>query len=212
MMSTCTTIGRAVLIAVLGITVLGWVPPGSAQSNVTLATPGENMGAEPKAAAKPVIVIETSMGTIKAELWPDKAPATVASFLAYIKDGYYAGTIFHRVIDGFMIQGGGFTADMRQKSTKAPVRNEARSDTPNARGTLAMARTSVVDSATSQFFINLVDNGFLNHQNETPAGFGYCVFGKVTSGQDVVDAIGKVATAAQDVPRQTVEIKSITLE
>ncbi|MCE9615193.1 MAG: peptidylprolyl isomerase [Lentisphaerae bacterium] len=171
--------------------------------------------ATPPPAAKPVVVIETSQGTIKAELWPDKAPATVASFLGYAGDHFYDGTIFHRVINNFMIQGGGFTASMNQKPTKAPVRNEARTDTPNARGTLAMARTAVVDSATSQFFINLVDNGFLNHQSESPQGFGYCVFGKVTDGMDVVDKIAKVQTGTvsgfQDVPREAVVIKSIRL-
>ena len=164
---------------------------------------------------KPVVVIETSMGTIKAELWPDKAPETVKNFLAYAGEKHYDGTIFHRVMDGFMIQGGGFTADMRQKSTKSPIKNEARADTPNARGTLAMARTNVIDSATSQFFINLVDNQFLNHRDNSQQGFGYCVFGKVIEGMNVVDKIAKVKTGNsgphQNVPVQPVEIKSITI-
>lgn len=165
----------------------------------------------PTEKANPVIIIETSEGTIKAELWPDKAPLTVKSFLKYTEEDYYAGTIFHRVIKNFMIQGGGFTKDMVQKKTHAPVKNEAKSDVGNARGTLAMARTSVVDSATSQFFINLVDNKFLDHKNETAQGFGYCVFGKVIEGMDIVDKIGQTKTKPGDVPVETIVIKSIKL-
>lgn len=161
----------------------------------------------------PLVIIETSLGTIKAELFEDKAPLSVANFMAYVSKGAYDGTIFHRVIDNFMIQGGGFTAEMVQKPTDAPVKNEARKDVPNARGTLAMARTSVVDSATCQFFINLKDNAFLNHQNTSARGFGYAVFGKVIEGMDVVDKIAKVATGNkgghQDVPVEPVIIKSI---
>ena len=129
------------------------------------------------------------MGTITLELDEAKAPATVANFAQYAKDGHYDGTIFHRVIDGFMIQGGGFTRDMNQKKTREPVRNEAMNGLKNKRGTIAMARTMVVDSATSQFFINLVDNDFLDFRMPTPQGFGYAVFGKVTAGMEVVDAI-----------------------
>lgn len=162
------------------------------------------------------VVIETSMGSITAELWPDKAPATVSNFLAYIEQEFYDGLIFHRVIDGFMIQGGGFNEQMSQKQSGKPIVNEARADVPNARGTLAMARTMVVDSATSQFFINLKDNAFLNHRNRTPQGFGYCVFGKVVDGMDVVDAIAKVRTGNvsghQDVPLEPVVIKSIRVQ
>ncbi|MBQ5794965.1 MAG: peptidyl-prolyl cis-trans isomerase, partial [Kiritimatiellae bacterium] len=139
-------------------------------------------------------VIETSMGTITLELDDAKAPETVANFVKYAKDGHYDGTIFHRVIDGFMIQGGGFTKDMNQKETRQPIRNEAMNGLKNVRGTIAMARTMVVDSATSQFFINLVDNNFLDFQSPTPQGFGYAVFGKVTDGMSVVDAIAKVKT------------------
>jgi peptidyl-prolyl cis-trans isomerase B (cyclophilin B) len=168
---------------------------------------------KPEPAAKPIVIIDTSLGSIKAELWPDKAPATVANFLGYLKDGFFDGLIFHRVISGFMIQGGGFTPSMQKKQTKAPIKNEARSDTPNKRGTLAMARTSQIDSATAQFFINLVDNSFLNHRDNSVRGFGYCVFGKVTSGMDVVDKIGKVKTGRSgpygDVPTTPVVIKSI---
>ena len=155
------------------------------------------------------------MGTITLELDEAKAPLTVANFAQYAKDGFYDGTVFHRVIDGFMIQGGGFTKDMNQKDTREAIRNEAMNGLRNDRGTIAMARTSVVDSATSQFFINLVDNDFLNFQNPTPQGFGYAVFGKVTDGMDVVDAIGKVRTGNvgyfQNVPAETVTIRKISV-
>jgi cyclophilin family peptidyl-prolyl cis-trans isomerase len=159
-------------------------------------------------------VIETSLGTIKAELWPDKAPITVSNFMAYVDGKFFDGTIFHRVIDGFMIQGGGFTPDMRQKPTRAAIVNEAKPEVKNARGTLAMARTMVPDSATAQFFINQTDNAFLNQRNKTMEGYGYCVFGKVTEGLDVVDKIAKVPRGNkgghQDVPVTPVTIKSIT--
>ncbi|MDA1043650.1 MAG: peptidylprolyl isomerase [Verrucomicrobia bacterium] len=162
----------------------------------------------------PVVIIETSMGAIKAELWPDKAPITVNNFLAYTDKKFFDGTVFHRVIKGFMVQGGGFSADMQKKDTDTPIKNEARTDTPNNRGTLAMARTAVVDSATGQFFINLVDNSFLNHKNETAQGFGYCVFGMVIDGMDVVDKIAAVKTGQSgpygDVPVDAVIITSIT--
>ena len=161
------------------------------------------------------VTMETSMGTISLELDEEKAPETVKNFIQYAKDGHYDGTVFHRVIDGFMIQGGGFTKDMNQKKTREPIRNEAMNGLKNARGTIAMARTMVVDSATSQFFINLVDNDFLNFQNPTPQGFGYAVFGKVTDGMDVVDAIGKVRTGNvgyfQNVPAETVVIRKISV-
>ena len=160
-------------------------------------------------------IVETSMGTITLELNEEKAPVTVANFIEYAKSGHYDGTIFHRVIDGFMIQGGGFTREMNQKPTRAPIRNEARNGLKNVRGTIAMARTSVVDSATSQFFINLVDNDFLNFTSPTPQGFGYAVFGKVTDGMDVVDQIAKVKTGFsgphQNVPEEPVVIKKVAL-
>ena len=155
------------------------------------------------------------MGTITLALDDEKAPETVANFVKYAKDGHYDGTIFHRVIDGFMVQGGGFTKDMNQKETREPIRNEAMNGLKNARGTIAMARTMVVDSATSQFFINLVDNDFLDFQNPTPQGFGYAVFGEVTDGLEVVDAIGKVQTGSvgpyQNVPAEAVVIKKVTV-
>ena len=159
--------------------------------------------------------MDTSMGTITLALDDEKAPETVANFVRYAKDGHYDGTIFHRVIDGFMIQGGGFTKDMNQKATREPIRNEATNGLKNARGTIAMARTMVVDSATSQFFINLVDNGFLDFQSPTPQGFGYAVFGKVTDGMEVVDAIAKVKTGFagphQNVPEEAVVIRKVTV-
>jgi cyclophilin family peptidyl-prolyl cis-trans isomerase len=155
------------------------------------------------------------MGTITLELDDAKAPETVANFVKYAKDGHYDGTIFHRVIDGFMIQGGGFTKDMNQKETRKPIRNEAMNGLKNVRGTIAMARTMVVDSATSQFFINLVDNNFLDFQSPTPQGFGYAVFGKVTDGMSVVDAIAKVKTGFagphQNVPEVAIVIKKISV-
>lgn len=160
----------------------------------------------------PTVVMETNKGTIKIELWQDKAPITVENFLRYTNNSYFDGLIFHRVIDGFMVQGGGFNEDMTQKSTYEPIVNEAKSDVPNARGTLAMARTNVVNSATSQFFINLVDNDFLNHTDETPRGFGYAVFGKVIEGMEVVDAMAKVETTSrrghQNVPVEPLVITS----
>ena len=165
--------------------------------------------AEEKSMANPVVVMETSEGAIKIELWPDKAPKTVENFLSYVDEKFYDGTIFHRVIEKFMIQGGGFTADMVQKRTHPPIKNEANADVKNVRGTIAMARTGVVDSATAQFFINTVDNAFLNHAGETPRTFGYAVFGKVIDGMDVVDKIAKVQTASGDAPVNVVLIKSI---
>ena len=159
------------------------------------------------------VIIETSLGTMKAVLDEEKAPLTVANFLRYVDAGFYNGTIFHRVIPNFMIQGGGFTPDMRQKATQAPVKNEAANGLKNDRGTLAMARTMVVDSATSQFFINHRNNDFLNFRSPDPSGFGYAVFGKLTEGLDVLDRIAAVPTGSagphQDVPREPVVIASI---
>lgn len=160
----------------------------------------------------PTVLLETNKGNITIELWADKAPLSVENFLTYTDAGFYDGLIFHRVIPGFMVQGGGFDQDMVQKSNFEPIKNEAKSDVPNQRGTLAMARTNVVDSATSQFFINLVDNDFLNHTDETSRGFGYAVFGEVIDGMDVVDSIAEVDTGTvrgfRDVPTEAVIINS----
>ena len=164
----------------------------------------------------PQVELKTSQGNIVVELYADRAPKTVANFLQYVKEGYYGGTIFHRVIDGFMIQGGGFDRDMREKSkTRAPIENAAGSGLKNDIGTLAMARTPNPHSASAQFFINLKDNDFLNYREPTPQGYGYAVFGKVTRGMEVVTKIAKVATANagphQNVPREPVIIESATV-
>ena len=160
-----------------------------------------------------LVTIETSLGAMKAELYEDKAPATVANFLAYVDEGFYDGTVFHRVIPGFMIQGGGFTPGMEQKPTKPPIKNEARNGLKNQRGTLAMARTSVVDSATSQFFVNHKDNGFLDFTAPTAQGWGYAVFGRLTEGLDILDKIAAVPTGRvgwyDDVPKSPVVILSV---
>lgn len=145
----------------------------------------------------PMVTLKTTLGDITLELYADKAPETVANFLQYVADGHYNGTIFHRVIDGFMIQGGGFTKDMQQKPTRAPVKNEAANGLKNERGTIAMARTADPHSASAQFFINVVNNDFLNFRSPDRNGYGYCVFGKVVSGMDVVDKIKGVRTATR---------------
>jgi peptidyl-prolyl cis-trans isomerase A (cyclophilin A) len=166
-----------------------------------------------QAAKNPVILMETSMGNVKIRLDAQKAPVSVKNFLDYVKSGFYKGTIFHRVIPGFMVQGGGFTADMQEKQTKGQIKNEAGNGLKNERGTIAMARTMIVDSASAQFFINVVDNGFLNHRDNSMQGYGYAVFGKVIQGMDVVDSIAKVKTGYQkgmgDVPETPVVIKSM---
>jgi cyclophilin family peptidyl-prolyl cis-trans isomerase len=168
--------------------------------------------ADPKSPAneggKPVVVVlDTSHGQIEIELDAQKAPVSTENFLAYVDSGHYDGTVFHRVIPKFMIQGGGFDESMKQKATQAPIKNEADNGLVNARGTVAMARTSDVNSATSQFFINVVDNGFLNHGGRD---FGYAVFGKVTSGMDVADKIASVKTGGQDVPVEPIVIKKVS--
>ncbi len=161
------------------------------------------------------VKMETSQGTIILELDGANAPNTVANFITYAKEGFYDGTIFHRVISNFMIQGGGFTADMSQKTTHEPIRNEANNGLKNDTGTIAMARTSDPHSATAQFFINVKDNDFLNFSSETSQGWGYAVFGKVTEGMDVVDTIKNVATTSngpyQDVPAETITIDNVTI-
>jgi peptidyl-prolyl cis-trans isomerase A (cyclophilin A) len=175
-----------------------------------VAVPVVPAGAQPKPEAKkPVVNLETSLGQIRLELDAEKAPVTVANFLAYVDAGFYDGTIFHRVIPNFMIQGGGFTADMKEKPTKPPIKNEADNGLQNAAYSIAMARTQVKDSATAQFFINVKDNDFLNHGARD---FGYAVFGRVTAGQDVVAKIVAVPTATknghQNVPVDAIVIKS----
>lgn len=156
-----------------------------------------------------MVRFETTHGTFTIELFEKEAPETAANFLQYVDDGHFDGTVFHRVIPGFVIQGGGLTADMRQKQTRAPVRNEAANGLKNERGTLSMARTNEIHSATSQFFVNLADNAFLDHQ---PGSYGYAVFGRVTAGMDVVDAIAAAPTGSRrghsDVPLEPIVIHS----
>jgi len=164
----------------------------------------------------PRIRIQTNQGDIVVELNREKAPKTVENFLSYVNDGFYNGTVFHRVIDGFMIQGGGFTQDLQQKATKSPIQNEADNGLKNDRGTIAMARTNEPHSATAQFFINVVNNDFLNYRSQTLRGWGYAVFGKVVEGMDVVDKIRKIPTGPsgqfrQDVPKTPVVIETVTL-
>ncbi|HEK1041503.1 TPA: peptidylprolyl isomerase B [Proteus mirabilis] len=162
-----------------------------------------------------MVTFHTNYGDIVIKTFADKAPATVENFLDYCKEGFYDNTIFHRVINGFMIQGGGFEPGMKQKETKAPVRNEANNDLANNRGTLAMARTNDPHSATAQFFINVADNDFLNFRAENANGWGYCVFAEVVEGMDVVDKIKAVSTGRsgfhQDVPREDIIINSVTV-
>ena len=175
------------------------------------------LASEEVAKENPVVVMRTNLGAIEIELYPDKAPLTVENFLRYVKEGHYDGTIFHRVIKGFMVQGGGFGADMNQKSTHEPIKNEADNGLGNEPGTIAMARTGDPHSATAQFFINTVNNQGLNFRSPDARGWGYTVFGKVTSGMDVVQAIegsptGAKAPFRQDVPQETVLIESVTLK
>lgn len=173
----------------------------------------QEKGMSEKENKHPVYIIKTSAGDIKVELDAEKAPKTVANFNEYVKSGHYDGTIFHRVIDNFMIQGGGFTADLKQKPTRSPISIESDNGLKNKKGTLAMARTSDPNSATSQFFINVKDNDFLDFRDKSPSGYGYAVFGKVVDGMDVVDKIKKVKTTSksmyQDVPVEDVVIISI---
>lgn len=163
----------------------------------------------------PMVVLDTNKGEIVLELYPEKAPATVKNFLEYVESGFYENTVFHRVIAGFMVQGGGFDADLNRKQTNAPVKNEADNELKNERGTIAMARTSDPHSATSQFFINLVDNGYLNFRDKSPQGWGYTVFGKVVEGMDVVDEIAKAKTTfkggMRDVPAEPILIEKASV-
>jgi len=165
--------------------------------------------------ANPKVLMETSKGNITIELYENEAPITVKNFLSYVSEGFYNNLIFHRVIPNFMIQGGGFDSKMNQKPPKDPIKNEARRGLNNKRGTLAMARTNVINSATAQFFINLVNNDFLNHKDNSSSGFGYAVFGEVIEGMDVVDSIGITRTHAygtyENVPMKTITIKNMSI-
>ena len=172
-----------------------YVADGSGGGDASAGDTSET--ADTTAATKPIVVVRTNKGEFVVELDPNAAPITVANFLGYVDSGFYACLLVHRVIDGFMIQGGGMTANGQQKPTGAPIQNEATNGLLNLRGTVAMARTSVINSATSQFFVNLQDNAFLDHKNTTAKDYGYAVFGKVIQGMDIVDAIAKVQTSGK---------------
>jgi cyclophilin family peptidyl-prolyl cis-trans isomerase len=203
--TTISTPLRALILLTVLTLVPAMVVPATAQEGTAKK--------EAPASTNPRVTLETTLGTIVLELFPDKAPKTVENFLGYAESGFYEGTLFHRVIPGFMIQGGGFSGDFQQKETRAPVENESDNGLSNTRGTVAMARTSDPHSATSQFFINVVDNPSLNHSSR---GWGYTVFGKVVKGMDVADAISKVPTTRRgpmsDVPREPVVIDKVTVE
>ena len=164
-----------------------------------------------QAFSQPTVEIKTNKGVIVVELNQEKAPNTVANFVKYANDGFYTGTIFHRVISGFMIQGGGLDKNLNEKETRAPIKNEAYNGLANTIGTIAMARTNDPHSASSQFFINVANNNFLNHTEKSERGWGYTVFGKVTKGMDVVDKIAHIPTDGGDLPTQTILIESVTV-
>ncbi len=203
---------QTVMLAMLSMLLVSVVTAQSADPPKSPA-PAKSPAPGASAAKAPRVLMKTSLGEITLELYPDKAPITVKNFLDYVDAKFYDGTIFHRVIPGFMNQGGGFTADMQQKPTRAPIKNEAGNGLKNTVGTVAMARTGVVDSATAQFFINTADNAFLDHRDETAPGFGYAVFGKVVNGIDVVKKIAAVPTAnkggLQNVPVTAIVIESV---
>jgi cyclophilin family peptidyl-prolyl cis-trans isomerase len=205
------------MFAALGLMVTMGCGGGSPPPPAEEAAPAEEKPAAETAAAptgtNPMVEMRTSLGTMKIELYPDKAPKTAENFLRYVREGFYDGTVFHRVISGFMIQGGGFTPDMSEKETRDPIENEASNGLKNVRGSLAMARTGDPHSASSQFFINTVDNPFLDFQDESVRGWGYAVFGKVVEGLETLDAIKKVSTGSRDgqddVPLDPVVIESV---
>ena len=203
---------QTVMLAMLSMLLVSVVTAQSADPPKSPA-PAKSPAPGASAAKAPRVLMKTSLGEITIELYPDKAPITVKNFLDYVDAKFYDGTIFHRVIPGFMNQGGGFTTDMQQKPTRAPIKNEAGNGLKNTVGTVAMARTGVVDSATAQFFINTADNAFLDHRDETAPGFGYAVFAKVVNGIDVVKKIAAVPTAnkggLQNVPVTAVVIESV---
>lgn len=205
---------RYILRSIVMLVALAFVAPASYAATET--TPSAEANPETMEATATQVQLATNLGEIVIELYADKAPATVANFIQYVSDGYYDGTVFHRVIDGFMIQGGGFDAQLKKKSTRDPIDNEADNGLKNDKFTIAMARTQDPHSASAQFFINVANNDFLNHKAKDMRGWGYAVFGSVVSGQDVVEKIGKVKTGAsgpfrQDVPKETVTIESATV-
>jgi len=202
---------RRLLAATVLLAIAGAPLGASAQAMGKPEPAGSTCTAKLKGSAPMKVKLTTSMGAVTVELNKEKAPVSTENFVKYVEAGHYNGTIFHRVIDGFMVQGGGFTKDMQQKPVQAPIKNEAANGLKNDMYTLAMARTGVRDSATAQFFINVKQNDFLNYRDESPQGWGYAVFGKVVEGQDVVDKIRKVATGNagmyQNVPLEPVVIE-----
>jgi cyclophilin family peptidyl-prolyl cis-trans isomerase len=202
---------RRLLAATVLLAIAGAPLGASAQAMGKPGPAGNTCTAKLKGSAPMKVNLTTSMGVVTVELNKEKAPVSTENFVKYVEAGHYNGTIFHRVIDGFMVQGGGFTKDMQQKPVQAPIKNEAANGLKNDMYTLAMARTGVRDSATAQFFINVKQNDFLNYRDESPQGWGYAVFGKVVEGQDVVDKIRKVATGSagmhQNVPLEPVVIE-----
>jgi cyclophilin family peptidyl-prolyl cis-trans isomerase len=218
-MRTC---GNHLVIVALLSTVPGWTSAftGRAEAQAgrgqtPVQAPPLQVPADTPSPGNPVVVVATSLGDITLELFKDRAPVSVENFLRYVNDGFYEGTVFHRVKKGFMIQGGGYTADLAEKPTRPPIQNEATNGLRNARGTLAMARRAQLRSATSQFYINVADNRMLDHTGYSPDEFGYAVFGRVLSGMDVVDRIVAVPTKTQgdmeDVPLEPVIIKSVRI-
>ena len=201
-------------LVLLAATALSASPPAAPAKTAATPAPASAAAQPAEPAVHPKVMLHTSMGDITIELFPEKAPKTVDNFLKYTNDKFYNGTVFHRVIDNFMVQGGGFAADLKPKATRPPIPNEAKNGLSNLNGTVAMARTSDPNSATAQFFVNVADNTFLDFVSaERGETYGYCVFGKVVSGMDVVDKIKKVETGAQppfskDVPKTPVVIQT----
>ncbi|RMD82490.1 MAG: peptidyl-prolyl cis-trans isomerase [Candidatus Dadabacteria bacterium] len=196
-----------------------WAAPvaliGALALSLLACSKGQNRSSEvtsEPAAEHPVVIMKTNLGTIEIELYPDKAPVTVKNFLDYVDSGFYDGTIFHRVIKNFMIQGGGYDTNKHRKPTRAPIKNEADNGLKNEVGTIAMARTSDPDSATAQFFINVRDNPFLDFQSKTPRGWGYAVFGRVVKGMDVVRKIENTPTKNEGGPFQNLPVEPVVIE
>jgi cyclophilin family peptidyl-prolyl cis-trans isomerase len=217
-MSTRLLAPLAVAAAVMGWFYVSPGRPGATAGGTVSGTGQAPATGQPvtPAAGNPVAVISTTLGEITIELFKDKAPVSVENFLQYARDGFYSGTVFHRVVAGYVVQGGGFTAKMEEKTTRPPILNEATNGLSNARGTVAMARTRALRSATAQFFINLADNRKLDHRSYSPEEFGYAVFGRVLSGMDVVDRIAALPThdvgSFEDVPVSPVVIQAVTIK
>ena len=205
----------SLIIVLAGIIAFGVPQAGSTPPKAVVQVPGLKAPPLEPAPGNPVIRISTSMGDVTVELFKDRAPVSVANFLQYVDEGHYAGTIFHRVKQGFMVQGGGYTPDMVEKPTRPPILNEATNGVRNTRGTIAMARQRALRSATAQFYINVADNAMLDHRGYSPDDFGYAVFGRVLSGMDVVDKIAATPTGMkgehEDVPVTPVMIKGVSV-